>query len=321
MWAHVLDGPMRFKTIEVPDPLNAPLAEGDVILRFLAGGICGSDLPAFRGQRRLIDTGPAGAATVGAPMHEVAGEVVRSGDPALAAGSIVVGWADKANGLTEYVVTKSTSVRAFSGDHDPAVAILLQPLACVLSAADRLPDIAGKRVAVIGQGPIGALFAHVLKSLGAGHVTGVDRIDRTGGGAQFGTDEFARMSSDQWAAGLAPGERPYLVVEAVGHQVATVTDAVNAVAPFGHVYCFGIPDEAVYPFPMNQFLRKHLTMQSGVTIERPTWLAAADAYLEKHPDLAETYVTGVFGADNPQAAFEAAINPRPGQVKLTLSAS
>lgn len=320
MWAHVLDGPMRLERVEVPDPLDADLPEGQVVLRFLAGGLCGSDLPAFKGLRRLVDQGRSTGPVVGAPMHEIVGEVVRSNDPSAIEGSTVVGWAEQSNALAEYVVTGVRSVYAYRAAYPPEVAVLLQPLGCVLNAADRFPDVTGQAVAVLGMGPIGVLFAHVLKQRGAAHVTGIDRVDRVGDSAAFGVDRFVRLSSDQWASSVTADEAPALVVEAVGHQVATVRDAITAVGRHGHIYCFGIPDDPVYPFPMNAFLRKNLTMQAGITVERLSALVRADAYLVEHPELASAYVTNVFPAQDAQAAFEAAIAPRAGQVKMSLAA-
>ena len=58
-------------------------------------------------------------------------------------------------------------------------ATVVQPLCTVLHQLDRIPEVAGKRVAVIGQGSIGLLFSHALKARGAAWVTGVDRVDRT----------------------------------------------------------------------------------------------------------------------------------------------
>lgn len=61
----------------------------------------------------------------------------------------------------------------------------------VQSANDRLQ--VGKRVAVIGAGPIGLSFCHVLKQYGAGQVTAVDPVDRGDVAVRYGADEFVRM--------------------------------------------------------------------------------------------------------------------------------
>ena len=63
MWAQPLTSPGSFSLVEVPD---AGLDSGDtdhVLIEVLAGGICGSDLPLFRGITPLNR-----ASLVGAPV-------------------------------------------------------------------------------------------------------------------------------------------------------------------------------------------------------------------------------------------------------------
>ena len=123
-------------------------------------------------------------------------------------------------------------------------------------------------MAVIGQGSIGTLFSHALKQRGAAHVTGVDPIDRRDVAAEFGVDECVWDTAARWAATLADGSRPDLVVEAVGHQAGTLDDAVQAVAKNGRVLAFGVPDEPYYAFPFARFFRKNATLIGGVTEDR-----------------------------------------------------
>ena len=66
---------------------------------------------------------------------------------------------------------------------------------------------------------------------------------------------------------------------------------------------------------MATFLRKNLTLRSGVTLERRRVLADAGVYLAAHPVLRECYVTHVHPVADAQAAFTAAIAPRPGQAR------
>lgn len=127
---------------------------------------------------------------------------------------------------------------------------------------------AGRRCAVLGLGPIGLLFCHVLKQRGAARVTGVDRIGRSDVAADFGIDDEQWATSAQWAGKLGV-ERPDVVIEAVGHQVSTPQDAPAAVAPSGKIFSFGVKDNAVYPFKRALLLRKNLTLMSGVTLANP----------------------------------------------------
>lgn len=314
MRAGLLTGPATIELVDAPAPDPGRLPEGEVLLRVLAGGICGSDLPAFRG------TGPVTghpAPVPGGSLHEVVGEVLASRHPQVRVGSRVVGWAARFDGLAELVVTPGTDVREYDPALPPTTAVLLQPLACVLDALAFAPDVRGARVAVLGLGPIGLLFTHALKAAGAAHVTGVDLVDRRAEAAAFGIDEPVHASAAGWVTGLG-ADRPAVVVEAVGHQVGTLTAAIRAISVGGHVHAFGIPDDPVYPFPMAEFLRRAGTLSAAAVLRRRDALALADAYLAEHPDLARNYVTDVLGFDQAQRAFELAARPAPGRGKVVV---
>jgi L-iditol 2-dehydrogenase len=311
--------PRHFDLTEVPTPSPDDVPAGGVLLRVLAGGICGSDLPAWKGMRSLqpSDRGLHAAGIPGFPMHEVVGEVVHSEHQRLRVGDRVVGWAAGFDGLAEYVVTPGDAVGGYDPTLTPEIAVMLQPLACVLHAVERLPSVAGAHVAVLGLGPIGLLFAHVLASAGA-RVIGVDRVDRTEVAERYRLDDVVASSADRWAAGLAPADRPAVVVEAIGHQVGTLTDAVVAAAPRGVVFYFGVPDDAVYPLPMLTFLRKDLTLVSGVTRDYARGIADAGEYVRTHPALLADYVTHVLPFERATEAYDLAERPARGQRKVVV---
>ncbi len=299
MWAARLEKPGRIAYIEAEPPSLAQPHEQDILLRVLAGGICGSDMPKFHGLR-----GAAGASRnttfpgpPGFPMHEVVGEVVASGSDDLRAGQQVVGWAGASDGLAELVVTAATDVVPYDSRWSPTEAVLIQPLACVLQALDRV-SVAGRTVAVLGLGPAGILFAHAAKVRGAEHVVGVDPVDRS---------ELADS-----------GVADELVIEAVGHQVETLDDAVAACGPEGTVLYFGIPDEDVYPINMERVMRKNLTVVGGVTRDRRGALLAADRYLADHPNLPGLLITHRFGRTEIAMAFDTATRAEPGRLKVVL---
>jgi len=320
MWAQTILGPYTCGRIQTNDPQPADLDAGQVILRVLASAICGSDLPAFR--NGALNTIPVtGAPLAGFPLHEVVGEVTSSRDDALPVGARVVGWATGRNAAAEFVVADGAGLYQYDETLAPTEAIVLQPLACVLSALQEQPySVTGLRTAVLGLGPIGLLYAHALKSMGAASVTGVDRVDRSDCAAAFGVDEIVTASGATWAGGLNESTaRPDLVVEAVGHQVSTMNDAIEAVADRGRVLYFGIPDDPVYPFPLQTFLRKNATFTAGYTRDKRTALTDAAVYLKEHTDLAPTYVTHVIPMPELQTAFELADKPAKGQRKIVLS--
>ena len=319
MWAQRLVAPERFERIEVPDLTAGDVPDAHVLLRTLAGGICGSDLPVFRGALfpHAKDAGGYAGRVPGLPMHEVVGEVIVSRHPAHEPGDTVVGWASGFDAIAEYIVSDGEMLITADPALAPTTAITIQPLACVLYAVEQIPGIAGTRAAVLGQGPIGLLFSHVLNQRGA-RVTGIDRVDRAGHAAAFGVSETVTASADRWLASLADPDRPQLVVEAIGHQVATLRVCFEAAAFGGQVFYFGVPDDLVYPMEMRAFFRKNLTLRAGWTMDRRRVLHEAAEYLAAHGDLRDAYISHVFKADEVQRAFEAAAVPKPGQFKIAL---
>lgn len=322
VWSYRLVAPYTFERLTLPEKMAENLADGQVLLQFLAAGICGSDVPGFKGTQGKLpaDTGASAAEMVGFPIHEIVGEVLVSRHPGHAPGDRVVGWASGFDGLMGRVVADGDGLAAYDRALAPAHAIGLQPLACVLYALEQLPDLSGRTVAVIGQGSIGLLFSYAAKAAGAAHVTGVDPLDRAAVAAAFGVDAYVRATSDRWVRHLAPEDRHDVVIEAVGHQVATLGHAVEATAPGGTVFYFGVPDDDCYPISMRTMLRNNLTLKSGVTLQRQRVLRDAGAFAVRHPDLLPNYVTHTFGIDDVQAAFEQACRPDPARVKIAIVA-
>ena len=324
MKAHQLIGPTRLVEIDAPTPQAGDLGDGQVLVRMVVAGICGSDLPAFSGKRSPTvspDVFGRGIGIPGYPCHELVAEVVASADPGFSPGQMVVGWASNRDGLADYVVTSGQEIHAYDARLPPERAILIQPLACVLHTLQQIGEISGRTVTVLGLGPIGMLFAHAAKAHAAHRVVGVDRVDRSAVAADFGLDEVVHLSSDQWARAVDPQDATEIVVEAVGHQVGTLSDALAGVAVGGQVFYFGIPDDPVYPLGMDVLLRKNLTLQAGVVPAgaRQEALREAESYLLAHPSLAEAMATHTFPRERAAEAYEAAAVPKVGQHKVVVT--
>ena len=259
MWAQRLTAPHTFEKESLRPPAAGDLEPGQVLLRLLVAGICGSDLAFFRGAVPPFATLQNGhyLNPPGAPLHELVGEVIVTRDENLEPGARVVGWASGNNALTEMVVTDGEGLFEYDSGLRPEEAIMLQPLACVMHALEQV---------------------------------------------------------------AAVRDRPELVIEAVGHQVGTLRNAVEAVAPNGQVYYFGIPDDEIYPFPMYLFLRKNARLFPGTTPKgrrRPSLVKAAE-HLKAHPEIVAGYVTNLLDADDVNQAFQLAIAPVSGQLKVAL---
>jgi L-iditol 2-dehydrogenase len=326
MTVPVLSAPATFSFIDVPQAGVAgasALQPGRALVRVLAGGICGSDLPFFRGAPVPAYAGVA-IPPPGYPMHEIVGDVVAMGATppgadVLVPGTRVVGWATGFDGMADHVVTEASSLAPCPVGLTPEDAVLLQPLACVLYAVERIGAVAGRHCAVLGLGPIGLLFCHVLKQRGASLVTGVDSVDRRDVAAAFGVDAVIWANSANWVGTVEPGTAPSVVVEAVGHQVTTLQHALEAVAPSGTIFYFGVNDDRIYPLDMELMLRKNLTLMSGGTLERRRVLLEAARYLEEYPELVKQSVTHYFLRSEVQRAYEAAAAPAVGRLKVVMT--
>jgi L-iditol 2-dehydrogenase len=318
VWAQQLTGPATFQPVEVPAPAAGDLRPGEVLVALEHGGICGSDLPFFRaGGRAVAERGRPAGAPPGFPLHEIVGRVRATAAPGVSVGERVVGWASASNALAELVVTAGSGLHPVNGNRPETV--VAQPLACVMYAVDQLGDLQGRRAAVLGLGSIGLLFAWELRRRGAATVVGVDPVDRTAHAAAFGLDDVLVTGSRPWAESLGAGDRPDVIVEAVGHQTATVADAVRAVADGGTVYCFGIPVHEAYPIDVDALVRRNLRIIGGVTRDRRAVLGRALAELREFPQVADELVTDVHPATDAATAFATACTAGEGRLKTVLA--
>lgn len=318
MWAYRLTSPGHLELVETSAPTAAALHDGHVLLRILAGGVCGSDVPKFHGRAPASHPGRAVKmpGPMGYPLHEVVGEVVASRHDATPVGTRVVGWAAQSNGLAEYVITPGERVAPFNPSLDPVTAVLIQSVACILHALDRV-EVAGERIAIIGLGPIGLLFGHVAATRGA-KVIGVDPVNREKVAAACGFDVAVQATSHRWVRDLTDAERPTICIEAVGHQTDTLNHALHATHPGGTVLHFGIPDQPIYPVDVERLMRAHLTLIGGVTREHRSALTAADDYVARHPELHPTLISHVLGRSHAQRALGLAASASADRIKVLL---
>jgi len=199
--AHAKDD-LRVENVVVPTP-RADQAVVDIAY----GGICGSDLHYWL-------HGAAGESILGRPMllgHEVVGTVriaaadgsgpaagtpvavhpatPGAGDgsrypedrPNLSPGCTYLGSAARDphtdGAFASRVVLDSRMLRALPEGLSLRDAALIEPASVAWHAVSRAGDVRGKRVLVIGSGPIGTLIVAVLKRAGAAEIIATDMFD------------------------------------------------------------------------------------------------------------------------------------------------
>ncbi len=172
------DGTLKLKDLPTPEP-----APGEVLIRVHLAGICRTDLEAMRGYR----------AFAGIPGHEFVGVVAGPpdspwlnrrvvGEINLACGSCdlcgrglarhcrsrrVVGLKDRPGVFARFVALPAANLHAVPDNLTDEAAVFTEPLAAALAVTEAVPPLAGSRVLVVGDGPLGLLSSFVLALQGA----------------------------------------------------------------------------------------------------------------------------------------------------------
>ncbi len=194
MRALVFQGPeqLEYRT-DIPIPA---MGDHEVLMQIKSVGICGTDLHIYRGGMNV----PAGTI----PGHEFSGIIVKTGkqvqnvkvgDRVVAEHVVTCGKCDyckagkpnlcghreiigvqRPGALGEYVSVPADLVYAITNSMTYDEAALIEPLSIAVYAARESGYLLNKRIAIIGQGPIGLLLDQVL-SAGGALVTGIDIRD------------------------------------------------------------------------------------------------------------------------------------------------
>ena len=295
----------RLEVAELPTPAADA---GEIVVDLASCGVCGTDLEKLRGRYqsagrighepvgRVRDVGPGVTdLKVGQRVfvhHHVpcyACAVCARGDytfcPTYQSTNIDPG------GFAEaFRVPKENVARGAVLPLDPSVTwdagALLEPAACALTAIHRVGLPANASVLVLGLGPVGLLYARLVRALGAGWVGGteVSPLRRTAaerGGIDATVDPREEGAVAAAVARATDGRGVDLAVVATGHP-SVVRTATEVVRRGGTVNLFGLPE------PQN---RLDVDLQSlylrGIRL--------LPSYATVEPDLAEVHRLVVAG--------------------------
>ena len=233
---------------------DAPLPEmeeGDVLIRCRYVGLCGSNVGPYLGDGRWAEIDwPPPAGWLG---HENVGQIVASRADGWAPGTWVLTQPKDNNGFCEYVVARACDLARVPDDApDKGAYVVAQPLATVLRALARTPPPVNQRCAVVGQGPIGLIFTHLLRRLGAAQVIGVDLVPwRLEWARRMGATDVVDASKEDVIDAvreLTAGGLVDFCVEAGSTPEALIT-AAYLPRHRGRLVVFGVPHSDLQPFP------------------------------------------------------------------------
>lgn len=256
----------RAKFVEAPVPELRP---GHALIRTRKLSLCGSDI-------RMLHFAPEEAYPFppGTTGHEMVGviEAIDSPGSVLQVGDVALTLAPNHQAMAEYFLAPVDHVIPLPS-HMPVEQLLqAQQFGTVMFASQRLPDVHGKTVAVIGQGSAGLFFDYHLRQLGAERVVALE-IDafRLRLSKQFGAthtiDDRTTEPGDAIRQ-LNGGELADVVIEAAG-EVSAINLAIDLVRHGGDILFFGYPRGQVIPFNFELLFHKccHAHTIVGATVE------------------------------------------------------
>jgi threonine dehydrogenase-like Zn-dependent dehydrogenase len=297
--------PRTLEPVVVPDPDSADLDVGQIIVKAEIGSLCGTDLPRWGGSEWTeLPARP------GFPLHECVGAVVASRSERIRVGERVVALPDADAGLCELFVSDQSRAAIVPDDLAPETAVLAQPVSTVLWAVERLGDISGKRVLLIGHGSMGHLAGWQLARAGA-EVAAVDQ--RAVAAPEWGIGKAYRTTSSELSVDEV-GEVD-LTVEIVGHQEQTLLDAARLTRHRGTVLAFGVPRPGA-ELPFSDYFHRNLDLVSSVTPILDKYLSAGLREVAAAPDLLSSLVTAVYSWSEVPNAYEAYAAAAPGRLKI-----
>ncbi len=315
--------------IRVADEAVPAAADGDLLVRVTAVGICGSDL-------HWWSEGAIGDARLARPLvlgHEGAGVIVdgpRRGqrvaiDPAIPCETCracregyrnlcyrirFAGHGETDGMLRELMPWPAHLLHPLPDQVSDAAGALLEPLGVALHALDLGHARFGATAAVVGCGPIGLLLIQLLRAAGASRLIAVEPLThRREAAREAGAHDVLEPGADLSGFGAD------LAFEAAGDDTAVLA-AMESVRPGGRVVLAGIPDDDSTTFPASLARRKGLTIamvrRMNEVYPRAIDLAvrgvvSLDPLVSVRADLAD--VAGAFAAAGRRSGLKVIVTP------------
>lgn len=296
-------------------------AEGEVLVRCSHVALCGSNMGQYTGEGLWSDIDFPNP--VGWAGHENIGTIVESRCEGWDEGTLVLAQPQGYYGFAEYIISRPPAIARLPQDApDPAALVVAQPLATVLRAMTRTDGVIGQTCAVIGQGPMGLIFTHVLRMMGASKIIVTDLLDwRLEWARHYGADHVIDASKEdvvQVVKELTGGQMVDFVVEVVG-RVDSLSTAAHLPRHGGRLFVFGMPHYEQQEFPWYHVFREEIQINTCVGPQCGAFFqTAADMVLDDRASALTEMVTPRMPWDKAPEAFEMYAECAKDSLKLTL---
>ncbi len=255
--------------------------------------------------------------------HENVGTIVESRCEKWKEGDLVLSLPNESRGFAEYVVSRPPGIARLPDDAaDPAAFVVAQPLATVLRALTRTGVVINQTCAVIGQGPMGLIFTHVLRLMGARTVIAADFLDwRLEWSKCYGADYVIDSSKEDTIKSveeLTGGQMVDFAVEAAGDVGALKTTAYLP-KHGGRLLVFGVPHHEYQEFPWHRVFQEEVQINTAVGPRNAEYFeTAANMVIDERASALCEMVTPRMPWDKAPDAFEMYATHAKGALKLVL---
>jgi L-iditol 2-dehydrogenase len=314
-------GVIEFK--EVPAPQPGP---GQVLLRIKRIGVCGSDIHVYHGKHALTPYPVVQG-------HEVSGvvEMLGSGvkgfkvgdpvtfQPQVTCGTCypcrhgayhicdnlkVMGFQTTGAGSEMFALDARLVLKLPSGtSHDHGA--MVEPTAVGVHAITRGGGVKGKKVLILGAGPIGNLTSQVAKGMGAASVMITDVSDyRLGLARECGVDFAVNTGKEDLAARIRDSfgeEKADLILECVGAG-ATISQAVSVARKGSDIVVVGVFGDKPQ-VDMGTVQDRELRLIGTLMYQEPDWRKAIELIGSRKVNL-QPLVTNHFAFTDYKKAYE-----------------
>lgn len=323
---------------DVPVP-----GDGEVLVRSSVVGICGSDMHAAQGKHPFIELPYH-------PGHEVVGRVEEIGpgvttglqvgdrvvvEPNLVCGQcpqcrsgrynicrqLAVFGCQTVGAMADWFTIAADRLHVLPTHLSDVDAALVEPLSTAVHAVRRVGDLTGRRVVVLGAGPVGLLVLAAARDAGAGRVAVTDlqpgkleRARRLHADAAIAADAPDFLSTAQQALG-GPAD---VVFDCVAGE-ASMNQAVQLVDKGGTVVVVGVPAGAV-PIRLDLIQDREIDVR-GALMYTGGDVRHAIALVHAGAVTAADLVTATFPLDQAKQAFTAAADPHQVKVLITVTSA
>ena len=279
-------GKGSFEVRQAPELHPGP---GEVVIRNMVCGVCGTDVHIFHGEPGSADVNPP--VVLG---HEYSGEVVEVGegvtalkpgdhvtvDPNIYCGECVycrngkkqlcetmqaVG-VTRDGGFGEYSLVPAAQAFKLGDSVLYEAGAMAEPVACCLHGIDLAGIKAGDRVCIVGGGAIGLIMLQLAKLSGASSLVLSEPNEKRRQvalslGADAAIDPTAPDARSAYEAALGDGAD--VVIECVGNNAA-VKSAFQLAKKGATIVLFSVPKvDATFDLPLFDVYKKELTIKGS----------------------------------------------------------